>query len=87
MGRAGPLHWIVSQDEEVDRAVLRALDQRLLDATDRRNWKKGRHVVGCPEGEKELWGVPVRCQKCTRCCMKKKEKKDKRVGGQVLLYT
>jgi hypothetical protein len=23
----------------------------------------------------------------TRCCMKKKEKKDKTVGGQVILYT
>jgi hypothetical protein len=41
-------------DKGVHRAILRAPNHRLLDAIYRRNYNKGRHVVGSPRGEREL---------------------------------
>jgi hypothetical protein len=53
LGKARPLHRIVSGDDGANGAVLRAFDQALPDATDRR-----------PERRGGMWCIPPRGRKC-----------------------
>jgi hypothetical protein len=53
VGKARPSHQIMRGDEEANGAVLRAFNQALPDATDRRNERRG-----------GMWWVPARGRKC-----------------------
>jgi hypothetical protein len=58
---------------------LRALDQRLLDATTEET-ERGEACSGSPEGEKRCGGdqvLSVEGENNRRRCMRKKEKKDR----------